>query len=183
MQPELQTSICLTHYTSSSNDYRWERARLRWPFQEFVRCRVHNGQLRSETRTHKTITPVGTEHGHASPIGHCDSSDFLHLCRVDYGDVVLASLLTLGAKDHVVRRVNSVSHFTRTSKLSNRTSPCSKRSIRGIRLHGLLRKNRNRPLQLAKWHAREHRFKTDRSERAAYQKPTSMPSLGPRLRP
>ena len=27
---------------------------------------------------------------------------------------------TLGAKDHVVRRVNSVSHFTRSSKLSNR---------------------------------------------------------------
>ena len=30
--------------------------------------------------------------------------------------------------DHVVRHVNSVSHFTRSRKLSNRTSPCGKRS-------------------------------------------------------
>ncbi len=51
-------------------------------------------------------------------------------------------LVTLGAGDHVVLRVNSVSRFTRSSKISNRNSPCSKRSIRGIRLHKLLRKSR-----------------------------------------
>src|SRR5258705_1430301 len=61
-------------------------------------------------------------------------------------------LPTFDAKDHVVRRVNSVSHFTRSSKLSNRTSPCGKRSVRGIRLHRLEEKSRNRLLQLAKWH-------------------------------
>src|ERR1700686_1274115 len=50
-------------------------------------------------------------------------------------------LPTLAAPDHVVRRVSSVSRFTRSSKLSNRTSHFSKRSIRGIRLHRLLRKS------------------------------------------
>jgi hypothetical protein len=51
-------------------------------------------------------------------------------------------LSPLGARDHVVRRVNSVSRFTRSSKRSNRTSPCSKRSIHGTRLHKLLLKSR-----------------------------------------
>jgi hypothetical protein len=46
-------------------------------------------------------------------------------------------LPTLGVGDPVVPRVNSVSRSTRSSKLSNRKSPCSKRSIRGIRLHKL----------------------------------------------
>jgi hypothetical protein len=46
-------------------------------------------------------------------------------------------LHTLGSWDHVVRHVNSVSRFTRSRKLSNRTSPCGKRSIRGIRLRML----------------------------------------------
>jgi Transposase DDE domain len=35
------------------------------------------------------------------------------------------------AEGHLARRVNSASRFIRSSKLSNRTSPCSKRSIRG----------------------------------------------------
>jgi hypothetical protein len=51
-------------------------------------------------------------------------------------------LPTLGVGDLVVRRVNSVSRFTRSSKRSNRTSPCSKRSIHGTRLHKLLLKSR-----------------------------------------
>src|SRR5271165_5402518 len=50
-------------------------------------------------------------------------------------------LPVLGAGGHVVRRVNSVSRFTRSSRPSNRNSPCSKRSIHGIRLHRLLRKS------------------------------------------
>jgi hypothetical protein len=48
---------------------------------------------------------------------------------------------TLGGGDHLVRPVNSVSRFTRSSKLSNLTSPCNKLSIRGIRLHELWRKS------------------------------------------
>src|SRR5215831_21124684 len=51
-------------------------------------------------------------------------------------------LPTLGATDHVVRHVNSVSRFTTSSKPSNRNSPWSKRSIPGIRLHRPLRKSR-----------------------------------------
>jgi hypothetical protein len=77
-------------------------------------------------------------------------------------------LPTLDARDHVVRRVNSVSRFTRSSRLSNRTSPCSKRSIRGIRLHKLLRKSR--ATDHFNWRdgvPREHRSKTDGSEHAA----------------
>ena len=42
-------------------------------------------------------------------------------------------LPALSPGDHLVRRVNSVSRFIRSSKLSNRTSPWCKRSIRGIR--------------------------------------------------
>ncbi len=38
--------------------------------------------------------------------------------------------------------MNSVSLFTRSSKLSNRTSPCDKPYIRGIRLPRLSRKSR-----------------------------------------
>ena len=56
-------------------------------------------------------------------------------------DISPSRLPTLGARGRVVRRVNSVSRFTRSRKPSNRTSPCSKRSIRGIRLHRLLRKS------------------------------------------
>jgi hypothetical protein len=51
-------------------------------------------------------------------------------------------LPTLGARGHIVRRVNLVSRFTRSSRPSNRTSPSSKRFIRGIRLHRLLQKSR-----------------------------------------
>ncbi len=51
-------------------------------------------------------------------------------------------LHTLGVGDHVVRRVNSVSRFTKSSRQSNHTFPCSKHCIRGIRLHKLLRKGR-----------------------------------------
>ena len=72
---------------------------------------------------------------------------------------------TRGARDHVARHVNSVSRFTRSSKLSNRTSPCSKRSVRGIRLHKLLRKGR--ASDYFKWQngiPAEHRFRTARSE-------------------
>jgi hypothetical protein len=93
-------------------------------------------------------------------------------------------LPTLGAGGHVVRRVNSVSRFTRSSRLSNRTSPSSKRSIRGIRLHRLLRKSR--AIDYSNWRngvPREHRSKTDGSEHAACQKPTSVPNRGPGPRP
>ena len=38
--------------------------------------------------------------------------------------------------------VNSVSRFTRSSKLSKRISPCSKRSLRGTKLHKPSRKSR-----------------------------------------
>jgi hypothetical protein len=44
--------------------------------------------------------------------------------------------------DHAVRRVNSASRFTRSSKLSNRIFPCSKRSLRGTKLHKPSRKSR-----------------------------------------
>jgi hypothetical protein len=47
-------------------------------------------------------------------------------------------LLTPGAGDHVVRRVNLVLRFTRSSRLLNRTSPCRKHSIPRIRLQKLL---------------------------------------------
>ena len=70
----------------------------------------------------------------------------------------------LGVGDRVVRRVNSVLHFTRSSKLSNRTSPCSKLSIRGIRLHKLWQKSR--ASDYFNWRngiPREHRSKTDRN--------------------
>jgi hypothetical protein len=70
----------------------------------------------------------------------------------------------LGVGDRVVRRVNSVLHFTRSSKLSNRTSPCSKPSIRGIRLHKLWQKSR--ASDYFNWRngiPREHRSKTDRN--------------------
>jgi hypothetical protein len=82
-------------------------------------------------------------------------------------------LPTLAAQDHVVRRVSSVSRFTRSSKLSNRTSPSSKRSIRGIRLQKPLRKSH--ATGYFNWRngsPREHRSKTDRLEPAC-QKPTS----------
>jgi hypothetical protein len=72
-------------------------------------------------------------------------------------------LPTLGATDLVARRVNSISRFTRSSKLSNRASPCSKRSIRGIRLPRLLRKSR--ATDYFNWRngiPREHRSKFDR---------------------
>jgi len=89
----------------------------------------------------------------------------------------LLGLPTLGAEDHVVRRVNSVSRFTRSRKLSNRSSPCGKRSIRGIRLHVLWRKSRATDhFNCRNGVPREHCFKTDRSECAACQKPTSMAS-------
>ena len=55
---------------------------------------------------------------------------------------------TLGAGDHGVRTVNSVSLWTRYGKLSNRTFLCSKRCIRGIRLHRLLRKSRATPTSI-----------------------------------
>src|SRR5215469_5178996 len=92
-------------------------------------------------------------------------------------------LPTLGARDHVVRRVNSVLRFTRSSKLSNRNSRFSKRFIRGIRLQKLLRKTRA-PDYINWRHGvpREHRSKVDRLGRAACQKPT-MPSHGPRPHP
>src|SRR5882762_11117744 len=92
-------------------------------------------------------------------------------------------LPTLGEGDHVVRRVNSVSPFTRSSKLSNRTSPCNKRSIRGIRLHRLWRKSR--ATDYFSWRngmPREHRSKTDRSEHAAVRS-LRMPRRGPLPRP
>jgi Transposase DDE domain len=71
-------------------------------------------------------------------------------------------LPTLGVRDHVVRRVNSVSRFTRSRKLSNRTSPYCKRFIRGMKLHMPWRKSR--ATDHFNWHnsvPREHRFKTD----------------------
>jgi len=97
-------------------------------------------------------------------------------------DISPSGYPTLGAGDHVVRRVNSVSRFTRSSKLSNRTSPCSKRSIRGIRLHRLLRKSR--ATDYSNWRSgmpREHRSMTDLLEHGACQRPTSMPSRAPVL--
>jgi hypothetical protein len=77
-------------------------------------------------------------------------------------DISPFRLLILGGGDHVVRRVNSVSRFTRSSKLSNRTSPCGKRSIRGIRLHKPGRKSH--VSDCFNWQngaPREHRSKTD----------------------
>src|SRR5579871_2553635 len=71
-------------------------------------------------------------------------------------------LPTLGVRDHVVRRVNSVSRFTRSRKLSNRTSPYCKRFIRGMKLHMPWRKSR--ATDHFNWHnsvPREHHFKTD----------------------
>jgi hypothetical protein len=70
-------------------------------------------------------------------------------------------LCTLGRSDHIVHRGNSVSRFTRSRKLSSRTSPSSRRSIRGIRLHMLWRKSR--AADNFNWQngvRREHRFKT-----------------------
>jgi hypothetical protein len=100
------------------------------------------------------------------------------------GAIFPLGLPTLAAQDHVVRRVNSVSRFTRSSKLSNRTSPFGKRSIRGIRLHTLLRKSH--ATDFFNWQngiPRERRSETDRLEPAACQKPVSMPSRGSRPRP
>ena len=93
-------------------------------------------------------------------------------------------LVTLGAGDHVVLRVNSVSRFTRSSKLSSRTSPCSKRSIRGIRLHKLLRKSR--ATDYFNWRngvPGEHRSKDRPIGTCCPSEPASMPSRGLRPRP
>jgi hypothetical protein len=86
---------------------------------------------------------------------------------------------TLGAGDHGVCAVNSVSRWTRYGRLSNRTFLCSKRFIRGIRLHRLLRKSR--ASDYFNWRngtPSNHRSKTDRSEHAACQKRIAMPSRG-----
>jgi len=88
---------------------------------------------------------------------------------------MLANILNASAEDHIVRPVNSVSRCTRSSKLSNLTFPCNERSIRGIRLHKLLRKSRVN--DRSNWRnglACEHRFKTERSQRPACQKPTGL---------
>jgi len=60
--------------------------------------------------------------------------------------------------------VSSVLRFTRSSKLSNLTSRCTKRFIRGIRLHRLSRKSL--ATDYFNWRngmPREHRSKTDRN--------------------
>ena len=75
-------------------------------------------------------------------------------------------LPTLGAADQVLRPVNSVSRFTRSSKLSNRTSPLKKHCIRGIRLHKLWQ--RSRASDYSNWRNGmpcEHRSKADRNLR------------------
>jgi hypothetical protein len=95
-------------------------------------------------------------------------------------DISPSGYRTLGAGGHVVRRLNSVSRFTRSSGRSNPISPSSKRSIRGIRLHRRLRKSR--AIDYSNWRngvPRERGSDTDRSEHAGCQKPTSMPNRGP----
>ena len=77
-------------------------------------------------------------------------------------DISPLGLLTSGAGDDVVRRVNLVLRFTRSSKLLNRTSPCKKTLYSWNQIAEALAENsRNRLLQLAKWMPREHRFKTN----------------------
>jgi hypothetical protein len=82
-------------------------------------------------------------------------------------------LRTLRARDHIVSRVSSLSRCTRSSTLSNRTSACSEPSIRGIRLHRLLRKSREATTAIGEMACLVN-IAPGRPEPAICQKPTSV---------